>query len=241
MASPLSYQSTVTPSATVDGPERYVPGMAAGSKVVRRSCAVALLLVALAAGCGDDDSGAVAAIDETTSTTVPGPSSTEVSDTTDAPSAAPAVLEFRPVLAQLPPGGIPDEAGEGCPLAEDWAADRPGRAPQLERGNQVACFELGPAGLGTDSVESATAVEDGMGNWVLALTLTSEAIADFNALAKECFDGAATCPTRQLAIVIDRNVLSAPSINAPEFERDAISISGGFTQAEAEALAARLG
>lgn len=217
--------------------------MAAGSKVVRRSCAVALLLVALAAGCGDDDDGAVTAGDESTSTTAPGPSSTEVPDTTDAPPADPAVIEFRPVLQQLPPGGIPGEDGssEGCAPIEGWAPDQPARAPQVERGEEVACYELGPTGLGSGSVESATAVEDGMGGWGLALVLTSERIGDFNALAKECFDGAPACPTRQLAIVVDRNVLSAPSINAPEFERDQIAISGAFTQAEAEALAARLG
>ena len=54
-------------------------------------------------------------------------------------------------------------------------------------------------------------------------------------------EGTPTCPARQLGIVVDRTVISAPSINAPEFERDQISISGGFTQAEAEALAAGLG
>ncbi len=217
--------------------------MAAGRKIVRRSCAAAVLLVVLAAGCGDDDGDSVAAVDETTSTTVPGPSSTEVPDTTDAAPAEPAVLEFRPVVEQLPPGGIPGEDGssEGCDPTEGWTPDQPVRAPQVERGEEVACFELGPTGLGNDGVEAATAVEDGMGSWNLALTLTSEALAAFNTLAKDCFDGAPTCPTRQLAIVIDQNVLSAPSVNAPGFERDAISISGGFTQAEAEALAARLG
>ena len=105
----------------------------------------------------------------------------------------------------------------------------------------MACFELGPSGLGSDSVESAAAVEGGAGNWMISLVLTTDGISSFNALAGDCFEGAPICPTRQLAIVVDNTVLSAPSINAPEFERDAISISGDFTQAEAEALAARLG
>lgn len=54
-------------------------------------------------------------------------------------------------------------------------------------------------------------------------------------------EGAPICPSGQLVIVVDRTVLSAPSINAPELERDQISISGRFTCDEAEALAAGLG
>lgn len=212
--------------------------MAVAPRWFRRSCALAVLALAVSA-CGDDDSEPVAAGDEaTSSTTAPETSTPDTTDTAGAEPAAPADLEFRPVLQLLPPGGI----GDGCSTPDAaWTADQPVLAPQLEADQEVGCFELGSVEVDGSVVESASASEQGAGQWGVALTLTSDGIVDFNETVRACFDGAPTCPTRQLAIVVDRMVISAPSINAPAFERDQISISGGFTQADAEALAARLG
>ena len=49
-----------------------------------------------------------------------------------------------------------------------------------------------------------------------------------------------TCPTGQLAIVLDSVVQSAPTIQTPSFERDEIQISGTFTEEEAKRLALAL-
>lgn len=215
--------------------------MAVASRVFRRTCALTVVLAVVVA-CGDDDTEPVSAGDETTPTS--GATETSAPDSTDVAAAepsAPADLEFRPVLQQLPPGGTPDGEG-GCATPDgSWSADQPVLAVQVEGGQEVGCYELGPAEVDGAVVESAAASEDGMGNWMISLVLTTDGIAAFNETARTCFDAAPTCPTRQLAIVVDRTVISAPSINAPEFERDQISISGGFTQAEAEALAAGLG
>ena len=227
----------MTRSATGTGTGGTVRAMAVASRWFRRSCAVAVLALAVSA-CGDDDTEPVAADEATSSTTAPATSSPDTTDRGAAEPAVPADLEFRPVLQQLPPGGT----GDGCSTSEvDWDADQPVLAPQLEDDEEVVCFELGPAEVDGSVVESAVAVEMPPGPWGVALVLTSDGIVQFNETIRDCFDGAPTCPTRQLAIVVDRVVISAPSINAPEFERDQISISGGFTQAEAEALAAGLG
>ena len=54
---------------------------------------------------------------------------------------------------------------------------------------------------------------------------------------RECFNRRPTCPTGQLAIVLDGRVVSAPNINAESFQADAISISGSFDEGEAKDLA----
>ncbi len=64
----------------------------------------------------------------------------------------------------------------------------------------------------------------------------------FNAAAAACFSSTPACPsqslsggsTQQLAIVLDGIVESAPTVQAPFFQRDQITISGNFDQAEAE-------
>jgi preprotein translocase subunit SecD len=64
----------------------------------------------------------------------------------------------------------------------------------------------------------------------------------WNNLASQCFNGLPTCPSLsnqgggQLAIVLDGVIVSAPTVNAPSFS-DTVSITGRFTQDEAEDLA----
>ena len=52
----------------------------------------------------------------------------------------------------------------------------------------------------------------------------------------ECNTGAATCPSRQLAIVLDDVMQSAPIVNQPSFT-DSVQITGSFTEGEARSLA----
>ena len=64
-----------------------------------------------------------------------------------------------------------------------------------------------------------------------------DGIDTFNAIAAQCYAKAETCPTGQLAIVLDSRVVSAPTIQQPSFERDQIQITGSFTESEAKDLA----
>ena len=63
---------------------------------------------------------------------------------------------------------------------------------------------------------------------------------DFNDMAGRCAPPSETCPAGQIAIVLDSEVHSAPTVQAPRFERDEIVISGRFTEEEAKDLAVAL-
>jgi preprotein translocase subunit SecD len=107
-----------------------------------------------------------------------------------------------------------------------------------ECGDEECIYELGPAGASGQIVSDADAELGQNGQWSVALTIKGgESIDAFNALAAECFAQAATCPTSQLAIVLDSVVQSAPTIQQASFERDQIQISGSFTEGEAKDLA----
>jgi preprotein translocase subunit SecD len=58
----------------------------------------------------------------------------------------------------------------------------------------------------------------------------------WNALASECFNATATCPTRQLAIELDGEVISAPTVQTDNFGTS-VQITGSFSEAEARNLA----
>jgi preprotein translocase subunit SecD len=142
--------------------------------------------------------------------------------------AAPSVsFEIAPVAELLPPDPSCETAGEASIAGVGSAGE--------------ACFVLGDPVVTEVDVESAEAVDDGVGGWVVDLVLTEEGIEPFNETAADCFEARATCPSSQMAIVVDGEVLSAPSIQTPEFERDEIRISGDFDEDSASDLAAALG
>jgi len=112
----------------------------------------------------------------------------------------------------------------------------------------VARFLLGPSSFTGDVISDASAVLDpqgGGGLWQVSLQLKGgpNGIDKWNALAAQCYGGAANCPTQpglqhgQVAIVLDGVVKSAPQVNTPSFQADAISITGNFSEKEARDLA----
>ena len=114
-------------------------------------------------------------------------------------------------------------------------------------GRDGTVFKLGPTQLTGTAVETAQAGLDQSGQWTVnpVFRKGAKGIDLFNKVAAQCYNGDPTCPAvapnkGQLAIVLDSEVLSAPSINEPTFERDRIQISGDFTEAEAKSLAVAL-
>jgi preprotein translocase subunit SecD len=101
---------------------------------------------------------------------------------------------------------------------------------------------VGPA-QGTGEVferGSAEPTLDPSQGWGVAVDLRGgEGRDTWNNLASQCFSRVPTCPTQRLAIVLDSVVQSAPTVNEPNFT-DSVSITGSFTQSEAEELAAVL-
>ena len=68
------------------------------------------------------------------------------------------------------------------------------------------------------------------------VNLSSDGKTTFNSLASECYNAQATCPTRQLAIVLDDIIQSAPTVQHSFFPTR-VTISGSFTQSDARSLA----
>jgi protein-export membrane protein SecD/preprotein translocase SecF subunit len=105
-------------------------------------------------------------------------------------------------------------------------------------GKANATYQLGPAQATGRIVSGATAELNQSGQWEVRLNIKGgDAIDSFNQIASQCYSKSATCPSGQLAIVLDSNVVSAPSISEPSYKRDQIQISGSFSQTEAKNLA----
>ncbi len=68
----------------------------------------------------------------------------------------------------------------------------------------------------------------------------AEGIDLFNSAAALCFTRAPQCPTSRLAMVLDHRIISAPNTNSASFARNAIQISGNFTEESARDLAQSL-
>ena len=129
--------------------------------------------------------------------------------------ATPVDVQLRPVLS-VDPASIADNP---CPT--DLPAPVPTEivvSPGCTDG--VIDDALRPRALALDgsAFESARAVENqNTGEWVVNPVLTQGAagIDAFNAVAAHCYAKDSTCPTGQLAIVVDGIVISAPTIQTP--------------------------
>jgi preprotein translocase subunit SecD len=128
----------------------------------------------------------------------------------------------------LPPGAVPAQTVD--PTAQILPT----------RDGGIEC--VGPA-QGTGEVferGSAEPTLDPSQGWGVSVDLRGGDGRDtWNNLASQCFSRVPTCPTQRLAIVLDSVVQSAPTVNEPNFT-DSVSITGSFTQSEAEELASVL-
>ena len=108
--------------------------------------------------------------------------------------------------------------------------------PELGADDEVvARYLLGRTMLTGAALEDADASFVGF-EWLVRPTFRAgeEGIDLFNEAAAACNLATPACPTQQLGIVLDGVVESAPAVNAPFFQRDQITITGNFDQAEAE-------
>jgi protein-export membrane protein SecD/preprotein translocase SecF subunit len=106
--------------------------------------------------------------------------------------------------------------------------------------NGGTCY-LGPEG-GTGEVFDKQSANAGIidGGWGVTVELRGgDGENTWNALAAQCASGSSTCPTRQLAIVLDDKVISAPRVNEANFT-GGVQITGSFTEQEARDLASTL-
>ena len=132
------------------------------------------------------------------------------------------IVDLRPVLATGLNEPSDDPSADGATLV----------------GIDGLAYTVGPSGAqgGVFVRKSAGVSLDETGNWQVTVDLTSDGNDDWNVLAAQCFAAQPTCPTGQLAIVLDNVVQSAPNVNQPAFDRG-VSITGRFSEDEARSLA----
>jgi preprotein translocase subunit SecD len=105
--------------------------------------------------------------------------------------------------------------------------------PELQNGQAVRCYELGPAGVDADDVQSATIIRDPQTSAPeVEFDLSPQGVERFNAMAKAVGVGG------QAAVVVDGIVASAPRLDTTDFPgRGAVT---GLGEEQAQRLATRL-
>jgi preprotein translocase subunit SecD len=137
-----------------------------------------------------------------------------------------AELRFRPVLAPNAPAG-PEGEAKITPREEDKPEAQvilPGTKDE-----QDARYVLGPSELTGRAVKDAKAEVDETGEWKVGFTLTDTGSKEFDALAARNL-------SKQVAIVLDGVVQSAPTIQQAQFQGSG-EITGNFSEREAKDLA----
>ncbi len=158
-----------------------------------------------------------------------------------------ARLEFRAVLEVLAPA-TPGYDSIPVDCATPTELESPDCSFESLRDKEVVLFDsadqtkyrLGPVELTGDAIDSAAAVFDSGGQtslgrgWIIDFSLTGEGSQAFGDVTTRL------APTDgQLGIVVDRQVISAPSVNEPITGGTAF-IEGSFTETRAKDLATQL-
>lgn len=100
-------------------------------------------------------------------------------------------------------------------------------------------YYVGPAAASGKVFKNDAKAEIQSGSWVVVVGLRGGADGEglWNALTTTCYNRESTCPTAQVAIVLDGTVISAPVVQEAVFTGGSVQISGDFTESEARDLA----
>lgn len=100
-------------------------------------------------------------------------------------------------------------------------------------------YLVGPAGATGAVFANDARAEIFTGSWVVTVSLRAgnEGEGAWNALTTLCFGRDASCPTGQIAIVLDGEVISAPVVQEAVFTGGSVQITGDFSEADARDLA----
>jgi preprotein translocase subunit SecD len=117
------------------------------------------------------------------------------------------LLSFRPVLKTFTPEQAPEVTEEDDISMEAYLLDsQEGFADQV--------LHVGPAALeGSDVAEALPFFDTNSGVWAVSLDLTSQGGNKFAELTAEAASFPIGDPRRQIAIILDGEVMSAPSVN----------------------------
>ena len=126
--------------------------------------------------------------------------------------------------------------GGGAPLTTAVVSDpTTQQVLPLQGGGQ--CLVGAAGGTGTVFENDARAdILDGGWGVTVGLRPGSEGEEVWNILAAACFASGETCPSGRLAIELDGKIVSAPSVNEPQFSGN-VQITGSFNERDAKDLA----
>ena len=167
--------------------------------------------------------GATTVVDSTLPAASGPGSSRRVSATTVPPTTVAATADSAPSLAEI--------------LANQDANDPNATVVLLGKNGDV--YSAGPAGASGLVFSNDASAEINNGTWSVVVGLLKGSAGEdiWNALSTRCFNKDETCPTGQIAIVLDGEVISAPVVQQAVFTGGTVQISGSFTEAEARDLA----
>lgn len=143
----------------------------------------------------------------------------------------PGRFQVRPVLA------IVATTAPGLTAPEDDVYDAEVRLAERDGDGEItAVYDLGPSASTGSPIDSAEA-EEANGAWTVRLELSDDELEAFNEAAADCDARARSCPTGRLAIIVDGQVLAAPTVEQPSYDPDQIQLAGRLDEAGARELA----
>jgi preprotein translocase subunit SecD len=169
--------------------------------------------------------------------------------TTAAKGATTTTVKGATTTLAPPSGGGGESRGRAVPATTvPVATTVPGTDPAtgLAPGQTVYAgrkdgliYLLGPTGATGEVFTNEASAQIDAGGWAVSVNLRDGAEGEdlWNALAKKCYDGGEECPSKQIAISLDGEVISAPVVQAPSFTNGTVQITGSFTEKEATELA----
>lgn len=143
----------------------------------------------------------------------------------DPPDAGPSASAVAPAptrVPELPTGTAP----------ADSVSFRPVLVAPTDAAALPTLDQLGPPALDGLGIVGATARTDqttGDGVVLPLLSTGPDGVVAFNALAAACAGRTSTCPTGQVAIVVDGAVVAAPIVQGTTFGPDELVISGNWS------------
>ena len=176
----------------------------------------------------------------TVATTLPGETRTTVPEGVATPTTVAPTVPENTVTTGSIPGTVPGTAPI-VPISDIPVATVPTDTGQtvLPYPNQSQQCLVGPSGGSGEVFEQGSAkaeISQENGAWLVTVGLRPEGQAVWNGLASQCFNRSASCPSQQLAIVLDDVVQSAPVVQTTDFG-DSVQITGSSGEDETRALA----
>jgi preprotein translocase subunit SecD len=178
-----------------------------------------------------------------TTTAAPGPSRRVTSSATTEPgttvpgSTVPASATTVDGATGTTVAGATSTTVDGAPSTTTPVISDPTQQQLLPLRDGGQCL-VGPSG-GTGEVFENDAIADIIGGgWGVRVGLRNgaEGADVWNQLAAQCASATATCPSRQLAIELDGEIISAPTVENVNFT-NGVQITGSFSESEAKDLA----